>query len=128
MQWLLNFASVVLAIVVIVDRLRWSDQYKAAHENIVRSKSAEIARLEQEVKFSQTSAQERLKSKDDYIDLLKLQRAPDTLSVLKANEELRERVITTLQTQLADLQESHARSEEESEQEIDNLRDQLYLA
>lgn len=122
--WLVTLASVVAAILVSVEKLRWSDQYKAAHDEAIKSKDAHIALLQETLRSSQTAAEERLKAKDDRIEHLKSQAAPTMLSVLNAQQELREQVITVLQTQLAESQESHA----DSEREVDALRDQLFLA
>src|SRR6266568_4186598 len=118
--------------------LRSNNDYRAAQERIVvakdaqiaeaqetgKSKNAHIALLQETLRSSQTAAEERLKAKDDRIEHLKSQSAPTALSVLNAQQELRDRVITDLQTQLADSQGSHARSE----QDIEDLRDQLSLA
>jgi hypothetical protein len=111
--------------------LRSNAEYRAAQERIVAAKDAQIAQIQETVKAKDAHTagfQERLKSKDDYIEHLKSQRAPDVLSVLDAQQQVRERVITALQTQLAEVQASHARSEQELEQEIESLRDQLALA
>ena len=53
-----------------------------------------------QVQETTRTMEQRLKEKDDYIELLKSQKAPEVLSVLKAAEELRERAIGVLETRV----------------------------
>jgi len=117
-QFVITVGSWVVAIFVIVDKLRWTGHIKDAYDRAAKSKGAQIALSDEALKTKDTQialAQETIKAKDVVIERLKLDRAPDALAVLKASEEIRERALTELQQQLNDQQAFHQRTKLEND-------------